>query len=64
MQEGTKLTGDEIKQNNEVKYQQHIAGEEHDKEDTNEVHAQRQHQIDEKTMTPRYLGNKKMKKIE
>eukprot|EP00972_Heterocapsa_arctica_P084852 12499137-Heterocapsa_arctica.AAC.1 len=34
MQEDTRLTGEEIDQDNEVKDKQHIAGEDHEKEDT------------------------------
>eukprot|EP00972_Heterocapsa_arctica_P079035 11652997-Heterocapsa_arctica.AAC.1 len=62
MQEGTKLTGEEIEQDNEVTYQQHIAGEKHEKEDTNEVHAQGLHQMEEEANDTHIFGEQKENK--
>eukprot|EP00972_Heterocapsa_arctica_P033134 4874561-Heterocapsa_arctica.AAC.1 len=40
MQEGKNHTGQKIEPTNDDKDQQHIAGEDHEKQDTNEVHTQ------------------------
>eukprot|EP00972_Heterocapsa_arctica_P025622 3770099-Heterocapsa_arctica.AAC.1 len=58
-QEGKQLTGEEIEQDNEVNYKQHIAGEEHEKEGTNEVRAQGQHQMEEEATDAQIFGEQK-----
>eukprot|EP00972_Heterocapsa_arctica_P043771 6462102-Heterocapsa_arctica.AAC.1 len=54
MQEGTQLTGNEIAQDKEMQYQQHIAETENENEE--ELHAQGEHQIEDDTADTQILG--------
>eukprot|EP00972_Heterocapsa_arctica_P090989 13425100-Heterocapsa_arctica.AAC.1 len=58
-QEGKHPIGKRTEQANDGKYQQHIAGEEQEEEDTKYVHTQGQHQMDEEITDTQISGEQK-----